>query len=124
MTTGVSATDTVVIAVASFFIVDNELPTADAGPDQTVDENTPVTLSGSGSDPDGFIVHYEWLQTGGTTVLLLGADTPTPSFTAPDVDFDEDLVFEFTVYDDDSALAIDTVTITVVGLAIETATSG
>ena len=116
---GASATDTVLISVASFFIVDNEPPTADAGPDQTVDENTPVTLSGSGSDPDGFIVHYEWLQIGGTTVLLLGADTPNPSFTAPDVNFDEELVFEFTVYDDDFALATDTVTVTVVEPAIE-----
>ena len=112
---GASATDTVVISVfASFFIVDNEPPTADAGPDQTVDENTLVTLSGSGTDPDGFIVHYEWLQTGGTTVLLLGADTPNPSFTAPDVDFDEEMVFEFTVFDDAFDLATDTVTITVV----------
>ena len=116
---GASATDTVLISVASFFIVDNEPPTADAGPDQTVDETTPVTLSGSGTDPDGFIVHYEWLQTGGTRVLLLGADTPNPSFTAPDVNFDEELVFEFAVYDDDSALATDSVTVTVVEPAIE-----
>ena len=117
---GTTATDTVLISVASFFIVDNERPTADAGPDQTVDENTLVTLSGSGTDPDGFIVHYEWLQIGGTRVLLLGADTPTPSFTAPDVNFDEELVFEFTVYDDDFALAIDTVTITVLNAVSNT----
>ena len=111
---GAPATDTVVISVShGYLFVDNDPPTADAGPDQTVDENTLVTLSGSGTDPDGFIVHYEWLQIGGTTVLLLGADTPNPSFTAPDVNFDEELVFEFTVYDDDFALATDTVTVTV-----------
>ena len=112
---GASATDTVVVSVArGHLFLDNDPPTADAGPDQTVDENTPVTLSGSGTDPDGVIVHYEWLQTGGTRVLLIGANTPNPTFTAPDVSFDEELVFELTVYDDDFALATDSVTITVV----------
>ena len=117
---GASATDTVVISVFdSYFIVDNDPPTADAGPDQTVDENTLVTLSGSGTDPDGTIAFYEWLQIGGTTVHLSDPYAPNPSFTAPDVISDEELVFELAVFDDAFDFATDTVTVTVVEPATE-----
>ena len=112
---GASATDTVVISVFdSYFIVDNDPPIANAGPDQTVDENTLVTLSGSGTDPDGTIEFYEWLQIDGTTVHLSDPYALNPSFTAPDVAFAEQLVFALTVVDDAFDLATDTVTITVV----------
>jgi len=38
----------------------NQPPVADAGVDQTVVEDTTVTLLGTGTDPDGTIVLYEW----------------------------------------------------------------
>ncbi|MGB7066703.1 MAG: PKD domain-containing protein, partial [Syntrophobacteria bacterium] len=42
----------------------NDPPTADAGPDQNVDEETTVTLDGSNSsDPDDGIESYLWKQT-------------------------------------------------------------
>ena len=42
-------------------------PVASAGPNQTVDAATVVTLNGSGSnDPDGTIASYAWTQTAGT----------------------------------------------------------
>ena len=88
-------------------------PTASAGPDQTVDEATLVTLPGSGSDPDGTIARYSWTQISGTPVALSGANTRTASFTAPDVDSDEDLVFQLTVTDDGGASDTDAVTVTV-----------
>ena len=90
----------------------NTPPTANAGPHQTVNENTPVSLSGSGADAED-TVRYSWTQTSGTTVMLSGADTETASFTAPEVDEDEDLVFELTVTDADGASAADTVTATI-----------
>jgi len=34
-------------------------------------------------DPDSNITSYSWKQTAGQAVLLNGADTTTPSFTAP-----------------------------------------
>lgn len=62
----------------------NNLPsTADAGLDQTVDENTEALLSGSGIGPNGTISSYSWVQTGGGTMMLSGADTQNASFTAP-----------------------------------------
>ena len=105
------AMDTVTITVLN--AVSNTPPVADAGRGQTVDENTLVTLSGSGSDADGMIVSYRWRQTSGTPVALSGASTRTASFTAPDVDADEELVFELTVTDDGGASDVDMVTVTV-----------
>ena len=105
------ATDTVTVTI--FDTVSNTPPVAVAGRDQTVDENTQVTLSGVGSDSDGTIAYYEWIQISGTTVTISGAYTRTATFTAPEVDADEDLVFELTVTDDGGASDTDTVTVTV-----------
>jgi subtilisin family serine protease len=77
----------------------NRPPGASAGPDQIVELGTAVTLSGSGADPDGDDLAYEWRnETGavvGTTpslalMLPLGAHTFTltvrdvPGATASD----------------------------------------
>ena len=41
----------------------NQAPTANAGSDQAVNEQTTVTLLGSGADSDGSVVNYNWIQT-------------------------------------------------------------
>jgi len=64
----------------------NHAPSADAGPDQVVNEGSPVTLDGSASfDPDGDSFSYVWTQTGGPSVALADATTGQPSFVAPSV---------------------------------------
>jgi hypothetical protein len=91
----------------------NTTPTADAGPDQTVDEGTTVTLDATGSsDSDGSIASYAWTQTGGPSVSLSDASAAQPTFTAPEVDGDETMTFEVEVTDDDGATATDTVGVT------------
>ena len=61
-----------------------DVPIANAGTNQSVNELSPVTLGGTGSsDPAGKTLTYSWTQILGTTVSLSGGNTATPSFTAP-----------------------------------------
>ena len=103
-----SDTDTVTITVEA----DNDAPTAEAGTNQTVDEGDLVTLSGSGTDPENDTLSYSWRQTSGKTVTLSSTGVAAPTFTAPNLGANEDLVFELTVSDGDLS-GTDTVTITI-----------
>jgi hypothetical protein len=78
---GGSSSDTVDVTVANV----NHAPQAVATGPTEVNEGSVVELSGSASfDPDADpITAYAWEQIGGPTVALTGADTATPSFTAP-----------------------------------------
>jgi len=79
----------------------NHPPTANAGPDQTVNEGQTVLLNGSNStDPDDGIASYHWVQMGGPMISLSDPDAEQPAFTAPAVDFGgAALSFELTVTD-------------------------
>lgn len=92
----------------------NFAPTANAGVDQSVNEQTVVTLDGGASqDSDGIIASYAWKQTAGTKVSLSSANVTQPIFTAPDIINDEILTFELTVQDNKGATAKDVVNIIV-----------
>jgi uncharacterized repeat protein (TIGR01451 family) len=77
----------------------NRPPVADAGPDQSVNTSTSVTLDGSGStDPDlGDTLSYLWQQQSGTAVTLSSDTAKKPTFTAPNRA--TSLVFKLTVSD-------------------------
>ncbi|MCA8956541.1 MAG: hypothetical protein KDC87_10740 [Planctomycetes bacterium] len=88
-------------------------PTTDAGSDRSVDEGDLVVLDGSAStDPEGSSLAYTWVQTSGPAVRLIGANTATPSFVAPEGLSNTDLTFELRVQDA-ANVATDTVTVTV-----------
>lgn len=91
----------------------NRAPTANAGADQSVDEGSIVTLTGSGTDSDGTIRAYRWQQKSGSAVTLTGADTASARFTAHDVTTPETLSFTLTVTDNSGATASDEVQIIV-----------
>ena len=80
---------------------ENQSPTADAGPDQTVNEGQSVLLNGSNStDPDNDIASYHWVQIGEPAVNLSDSHAAQPTFTAPDVGPEgAALTFELTVID-------------------------
>lgn len=90
----------------------NKAPIADAGADQTVNAPTTVTLDGSGSvDPEGDALSYRWIQTEGLPVVLNGADTANPSFTATERGTYK---FKLSVYDGGNASDTDEVTVFVI----------
>ncbi|MFC5367808.1 DUF7282 domain-containing protein [Salinirubrum litoreum] len=90
-------------------------PMADAGDDQTVEEDDTVELDGTGSsDPDGDDLTYAWEQTAGPDVgALTDGDTATPEFEAPSVSDDTVVSFELTVTDTAGNSDTDTVNVTV-----------
>ncbi len=89
----------------------NIAPLADAGPDQTVLENSWVTLDGSGSfDPDADAITHSWTQTSGDSITLDLSDPIYPSFTAA---LAGDYSFELVVSDDSLSSPADEVRVTV-----------
>ncbi|MFH1746454.1 MAG: Ig-like domain-containing protein, partial [Planctomycetota bacterium] len=91
---------------------DNDAPTANAGVDQTVNENEVVTLSGSGTDPEGQGLTYEWVQTGGPNVTLSDASAANPTFTAPEGLSNSEVTFELHVSDGENT-SVDTMSVTI-----------
>ncbi len=90
------------------------VPTADAGPDQNVDEGMPVTLDGTGSsDLDGDPLSYAWRQTAGPDVALSDSSEAQPTFMAPSVAELTELTFELTVNNGHNDSLSDTVSVAV-----------
>lgn len=82
----------------SFEVKLNNLPIANAGSDQTVNEGTTVTLDGSlSSDPDGSPLTYKWTAPNG--ISLSSTSTPKPTFRVPEVKKDSTLIFSLIVND-------------------------
>jgi len=109
--TGLQHTDTCVVNV----IWVNLPPTADAGSDQTADENERVSLDGSAStDLDDGVSSYLWTQTEGPEVVLSDVMSAQPTFMTPDVGpGGAALVFELTVTDHGGLKSTDTCVVNV-----------
>jgi hypothetical protein len=109
---GGTSTDVVIVRVRPV----NDDPLADAGPDKNTMSNRFVYLSGSGSDPDGDILKYQWKQVGGDDVVIAYPTKGEARFKAPEVSggASTQLEFELTVTDPYGGEASDTVTVTVV----------
>jgi len=80
---------------------ENQPPTADAGPNQAVDEGVVVTLDASNSiDPDEDPLSYSWAQVGGSPVTLDDPAAMQPTFISPAVESEgETFTFQLTVTD-------------------------
>ena len=95
--------------ISAAFAAENQPPTADAGPDQTVQEGLTAKLSGLNSiDLDDGITAFQWRQIQGDSVTLNFPKEPETTFTTPNVDLNgAALVFELTVTDFAGAVATD-----------------
>jgi len=81
-------------------LLPNQAPTANSGDEQTVNEETQVTLNASlSADPDGDTLKFEWTQNAGTSVTLSDNSSATPNFMAPSVNSSTILTFTVTVND-------------------------
>jgi len=101
------------IPVSVTGLPDGPIPvTAHAGEDQTVLFGSPVTLNGLNST--GVITTFSWTQLSGTEITIEGADTATPSFTAPSSE--TTLLFELTV-DGEGGASKDTVAVNIIEFA-------
>jgi PKD domain len=85
----------------------NQAPIANAGPNQVVNQLSLVSLDGTSSyDPNGATIEaYSWVQTAGVPVLLNGAGTATPTFTAPIVSSDTILAFSLKVMNNNGIIS-------------------
>ena len=88
----------------------NRPPIANAGPDKEVLETQSIVLEGSGSDPDSDPITFSWTCSGGT---LSNSNIAQPTFTAPAVDSDTQIVCTLTVRDSKGAQASDSMQILV-----------
>jgi len=93
----------------------NHSPIVKVSDDITVDEGTPVTLTGSATDPDNDPLKYSWGQYSGPDVELSSYSDTSVSFTAPAVDPDTTraLLFIFTADDGHGGRASAMVKVTV-----------
>ncbi|MCJ8272266.1 MAG: hypothetical protein MJK04_23055, partial [Psychrosphaera sp.] len=91
----------------------NILPTIDAGPDQTVEEQTEVALFANAQDSDGSIRTTYWQQTQGPIVSLIYVDILNRKFIAPVVTEQTELVFKMGAKDWEHGTVWDTVSVTV-----------
>ena len=109
---GKSGEDNVTVSV-----FDSNPPIANAGADQSVNEGETVELNGSvANDVEGLSIAYLWQQvdSSGYAVTLSDANIAQPSFVAPEVAADTDLIFQVTATDSLGKSGEDNVTISIV----------
>jgi predicted esterase len=97
----------------------NLVPVANAGPDKTTSA-TSVYVSGSGTDKDGEIVSYKWIQYYGTACSLANATSPTLKVSGMK---DGKYFFRLTVTDDKGATDYDNMQVVVSGTSSGTTTA-
>jgi len=110
-----TATDTMNVTVTNNPALPNFAPLANAGPDFTTISGLQTTVTARASrDPEGGVLAYAWLQTGGSPLVpLSSAASVTAVFTAPVVGAPTQLTFQVTVTDPGSLSAQDGVIVTV-----------
>ena len=102
---GATDSDSMIVTVTEAVVL-NQAPTANAGPDKSVEAGQDVVINGSGSDSDGTIVAYEWKN--GSTVIGTYATLLYRSLVIGNH------TLTLTVTDNEGATGVDTVVVTVI----------
>ena len=119
-----TGSDTVSVTVLDVPIDDrpviliNTPPTVDAGQDQTINEDTQVTLSGTATDADGDPLTYLWSHDQATGIIINNSTSLLSTFTAPQVNSNTTFTFTLTA-GDGNATGSDTVSVTVLDVPID-----
>jgi hypothetical protein len=117
---GQTSSDTVLVNVGPAVPVGVVL--ANAGADQSVAAGAPVALTGAASL--GAVTTYAWSHDAGTAIALVGANTVSPSFTAPASLTASVITFTLTVSNGLGATSTDTVVIQVAAMTPVFANAG
>ncbi|NOU52270.1 hypothetical protein HG263_17205 [Pseudoalteromonas sp. JBTF-M23] len=99
----------------------NQAPISNAGNDQSVNELNTVVLSGAESTSEKSIKHYAWSQVGnGPRVTIKNANSIYASFTAPEVNAEEEtlLKFQLVVTDQNGLSSSDTIQVNVKDISV------
>ena len=99
-------------------ILINTPPTVDARQDQTANEDTQMTLSGTATDADGDPLTYLWSHDQATGIIINNSTSLLTTFTAPQVSSNTTFTFTLTA-SDGNATGSDTVSITVLDVPID-----
>ncbi|MBZ5725383.1 MAG: hypothetical protein LAP87_10325 [Acidobacteriia bacterium] len=117
---GASATSTTTVTVAATPAANTpQNPAVNAGAPQSVGGGAAVSLTGTATDPNGAAglpLTLQWTQTAGAAVTVAGANTLTPTFTAPAIaagQAAQTLTFSLTATDKLGKSATATTTVTV-----------
>jgi len=113
---GVMSVDTVTVLLNAGTGGSTTAPVANAGGNQTLNEQLGVTLDAIAStDSDGTITSYSWTQTGGIpAVTLVNSNTVQASFVGPNIATDTTFTFFVIVTDNDGQSSTDSVDISMV----------
>ena len=115
-----TSSDSVIITVTAHV---NSPPSVKAGPAQTVQEGSEVSLNGTATDPDEDVMTYLWTHNSTSSdITLANATSASTTFTAPRVDSDTAITFTLTA-NDDTATSSDSVIITVTATCQQSAIS-
>ena len=90
----------------------NSPPSVKAGPAQTVQEGSKVSLNGTATDPDEDVMTYLWSHDQATGIIINNSTSLLTTFTAPQVSSNTTFTFTLTASDGNAA-GSDTVSITV-----------
>ena len=117
-----SGEDTMVLTIRDLDApIANNPPTANAGPDLSVNEGDSIALQGSGSDDDNDALTYSWSQD--SRLSFDNSSSATPTVTASPVTGDAQITLTLTVSDSADS-ATDTMVLTILNVTAATVNVG